>query len=105
MIWRKHYVCISCKLGVKEKELEDIHSEIIGEARECFGRFALPVLVRGGIPSDQAYPHAKNSIAKEPLEISLCLLNRPSELRELLDEAIRKKSTIKALCKIPYKSQ
>jgi len=93
LIWRKHYVCISCKLGKNEEKLKDIHSEIIGEARECFGRFALPVLVRGGISGKKAYSHALDTMDKEPLEISLCLLNRPDELKNLLDLAIRKKST------------
>jgi len=95
-IWRQYYVCISCKLGENKKEIEDIKSEIRAETRECFGRFALPVLVKGGIPGgNEAYNHALNTMDSEPMEISLCLLNRPNDLKNLLELAIYKKSTTK----------
>jgi hypothetical protein len=95
-IWRQYYVCISCKLGENKKEIEDIKSEIRAEARECFGRFALPVLVKGGIPGgDQAYNYAMDTMDSEPVEISLCLLNQPNKLKNLLELALYKKSTTK----------
>jgi hypothetical protein len=95
MIWKENYVCISCKLALKIKKLSKICSEIIAETRAGFGRFALPVLVRGGIPHSSAKDHAESTMKNDPMEISLCLLNQPDKLINLLDKALAQKRTVK----------
>ena len=98
MLWSGYYVCVSVKLGVKKKDgrpLELVRAEIMAEARAGLGRFALPVLVRGGIPHWQAETIARESIDKEPLEIGLCLLDQPALLRELIEKAMEARRTLR----------
>lgn len=94
--WKGVYIGISCKLGgSNKKKLEDARAEIMAEARAGLGRFALPVLVRGGIKKKEAETMAKKSIKEGgPLEIGLCVLNQPGTLNTLVEEAINNLRTL-----------
>jgi len=80
-------VAVSCKLVIKKENVEQNHREIVAEARANFGRFALPVIVRGGISHRDPFKHACERIEQkiEPLEIDLRLINKPNKLRELIE--------------------
>lgn len=100
LLWQGQYIGVSCKSFIDEgdiEELEATRSEIIAETRKTLGRFALPVLVRGGIPPGIAKERAEESIELEPLEIALSLLKDSEYLRNLIELALKaKKTTAKA---------
>ncbi|MDI6797404.1 MAG: hypothetical protein QMD09_10685, partial [Desulfatibacillaceae bacterium] len=99
MIWKgsKKGVAmgVSCKLVVPKDKLEEARAEIVAEARANFGRFALPVLVRGHVDRRDPSGYARKRINenKQPLEIDLSLLNKTGILAELVDAAISKQRT------------
>jgi len=94
MIWKDHYICISCKTGIKKDNGEQIlfetTNEIMAEARAGFGRFAVPVIVRGGIMTGQEKKVADDSLKQDGiLQIGLGLLNQSNTLNSLIEEAIQ----------------
>ena len=93
LLWKKHYVGISCKLAANEEKLDEARSEIMAETRAGLGRFALPILVRGGINRGIAVREAEKSLPREPMEIGLCLLDDPNTLSNLMEEALKAKQT------------
>jgi len=95
MIWKQSYICISCKMAAGKKFLDEVRSEIIAETRAGFGRFALPILVRGGIPKKISELHAIETIEAEPMEISLCLLNNTGAIHKLIERALSQKMSVK----------
>lgn len=90
LYWQQQHIAVSCKSGKIE---ETDRQEIITEARRTLGRFALPVLVRGGIPHARAKEVAEASIHREPLEIGLSLLKDAGYLRDLIERALQAKRT------------
>ncbi|MBN1830352.1 MAG: hypothetical protein JW884_14570 [Deltaproteobacteria bacterium] len=98
LLWQGHYICISCKRGgdhYTPEELEAIRSEIVTEAKANLGRFAVPVLVRGGIPVTDLMNEANESVEEgRPLEIGLGLLDQRETLRKLVEAAIASNKTV-----------
>jgi hypothetical protein len=94
MQWKGQFIAISCKLGTKPDELDKWQTEIMAEARAGLGRFALPVLVRGGIPDKDARDIAGDSIEKGFLEIGLTLLNDQGLLNRLVEQALEGNQTL-----------
>ncbi len=93
LIWKSSYLVVSCKSSPPPEKLKRDRTEIMAEAREGFGRFAIPVIVRAGIKKSKAEQIARDSIYREPLEIGMCLLNQSGLLGDLIDEYLSKKQT------------
>lgn len=98
IIWKYHYICISCKTGARQRNeniLTETINEIAAEARAGFGRFAIPVIVRGHIAKDIAKAVCTKSLEKHGvLQIGLSILNQPNTLNELIDKAIKEYQTL-----------
>lgn len=98
IMWQGHYICVSCKYGmenIEERVLNRWCADIIAEARACFGRFAIPILVRGGIPERDLDKTIKLSLEEWGiLDIGLGLLSKQEKIRNLVEEAIKKSSTL-----------
>lgn len=90
MSFDHYFLGISCKLGVKKTkpEIDSVRAEIITEAKENIGRFAIPVLVRGDIQPSQAKKIAQESLESEPLEIGACLLKNTEYLHSIINQYI-----------------
>ena len=85
------FLGISCKLGVKKAkpDIEAAKSEIMSEAKENLGRFAIPLLVRGDIfPYHHAKQLAQDSIYSEPLELGVCLFNNEKYCIDIINRYI-----------------
>lgn len=90
--WEGVYLGISCK---SHRANYSDKAEIMAEARAGLGRFALPVIVTGGIKYAEAKQIAEKSIRDGgPLEIGLCLLNESNQLKELTEKAIKNLRTL-----------
>lgn len=105
MRWEDHYVCVSVKKSGRYGADPTAQSSpvlqhglsIMAETRVGFGRFALPVLTRGGISKEHAEGIANASLDLEPLELGLSLMVYPRRrnLVSYVERAFRQRRSLK----------
>jgi len=94
VLWKGHYIGVSCKIGVQEDALEKERADILAITRTGLGRFALPVIVRGGIKSKFAGTEAKKTLRTEPMELGMSLLGEKRELNILMVKLLLERRSI-----------
>ncbi len=95
LVWQGQYIAVECKNFLTESDdINAVKAEMIARTKKCLGCFALPVLVRGGIPPNDATRIADESVESQPLEIGLSLLNQPNTLKTLIEKALKENRTI-----------
>ena len=94
LVWEHQYLGISCKLGVEKGYFQKVRNEIMAEARTNFGRFAVPVLVRGGIRATHCVNIAQSSTKSELLQIPLPILDQSELIAGLVEKFLKNKRTV-----------
>lgn len=84
VLWKGHYIGVSCKIGVQEDALEKERTDVIAVTRTGLGRFALPVIVRGGIKPKEASRVAEATLRTEPMELGMSLLSERTAMNVLM---------------------
>ena len=94
VLWKGHYIGISCKTGSDDATLEMERPAVIAVTRTGLGRFALPAIVRSGVKPKLAVKKAETSLKTEPMEVGMSLLSEKSNLNLLINKHFIERRTV-----------
>lgn len=94
VLWKGHYIGISCKTGSDDATLEMERPAVIAVTRTGLGRFALPVIARGGIKPKGAQRKAEATLRTEPMELGMSLLSERNILSLLINKFFIERRTV-----------